>query len=44
MGTSVSQAYNRTDLLDARRKMMEAYSSYVTGVHCAASQRERALL
>ena len=31
MGSSVSQAYNRTDLLDARRKMMDAYSSYVTG-------------
>ena len=36
MGTSVSQAYNRTDLRDARRKMMEAYSDYVTGAHCAA--------
>jgi integrase len=42
MGTSVSQAYNRTDLLDARRKMMDAYSSYVTGSHLSASQAERA--
>ena len=42
IGASMSQAYNRNDLLDARRKMMEAYSSYVTGAHQEACQSERA--
>ena len=30
-GNKVSQSYNRTDLLEARRGMMDAYSEFVTG-------------
>ena len=31
-GNKVSQSYNRTDLLEVRRGMMDAYSRFVTGV------------
>ena len=30
-GNKVSQSYNRTDLLEVRRGMMDAYSTFVTG-------------